>query len=182
MIGLAFVVVLVLPVCAAASEEQGWGILLTVGRLFNLALVVWILARLLKKPLASFFESRTQSIREQFAEAEQARREAESKLAEIESRMSRLDLELAEMRQSAEKEAQEERQRVLLEADRDAERIIHRARQEIDGLTKIAQQDLRTHAAQLSVRLAEEQIRSDIKDEDRQNLFAGFLQGLGGKK
>ena len=72
------------PCVAFAAEESAWGALLPIGRFFNLALVVVVLIWAARKPLASFYANRSQSIQEQLAEAQRARVEAETKLAEME--------------------------------------------------------------------------------------------------
>jgi len=174
--------VLLPGVALAAEEGNKWGIWLIIGRFFNLVLVIGILVWAARKPLRSFYESRTQTIREQLAEAQTARKEAEAKLAEIESRMSRLDDELKAIKEQAEKDAQEEYQRLLSAAERDAEKIIERTRQEIEGMTRSAQLELKAHVAELSVQLAEEKIRQKITDEDHGRLFSGFVTKLGGER
>ncbi len=175
--------IILLPTVAFAAEEGSkWGILLPMGRFFNLALVIGVLVWVARKPLTNFYAARTQMIREQLAEAQAARAEAEAKQAEIEARMSRLDEELREIREQAEKEAQEEYRRLVEAASRDAERIVVRAREEIDGMMRAAQLELKAHVAELSVRMAEEKICREITNEDHNRLFAGFVAKLGGEK
>ena len=143
---------LLLPHAAWAAEGSGdkWGPLLTVGRLFNLALVIGVVVWVARKPLRSFFASRTQSIQDQLAEARKVREEADAKLAQIESQMSHLDEELRQLEADAEKEARDEYQRLLVEAEQDSNKIVERARQEIEGLTRTAQMELKAHVAELS--------------------------------
>jgi F-type H+-transporting ATPase subunit b len=165
----------------AAEEGSKWGFWLDIGRLFNLALVAGVLIWVTRKPLAAFFAGRTEAIREQLAEAQRAREDAEAKLAEIESRMSRLDDELREIRDSAEKEARREYEKLVAAAGQDAEKAVERTRQEIESMTLAARQELRRHAAELSVRLAEETIRKEITGADHERLLAGFVSRLGDK-
>ena len=143
-------------------------------------LVIGVLIWVARKPLASFYASRSATIREQLAEAQKARVEAEAKLAEIESRMSRLDDELRAMKEAAETEGQEEFARLAAAAERDAQKVIDRARQEIEGMTRAAEIELKAHAAELAVQLAEERIRQEISPEDRQRLFSRFVTKIGG--
>jgi F-type H+-transporting ATPase subunit b len=173
----------VLPEIAFAAEEGNkWGIWLDIGKFTNLILVVAVLVWVARKPLANFFSSRTQGIHEQLAEAQRARKEAETKLAEMESRMSRLDDGIREIKIAAEKEAQEEYRRLLTAAEQDAEKIIERSKQEIEGITRAAQQELKLHVAELSVKLAEEKIRGEITEVDRQRIFSRFVIKLEGKE
>jgi F-type H+-transporting ATPase subunit b len=170
------------PLLAAESAGGGWGIWLFVGRVFNLAIVVGLLVWVARKPLANFYASRAESIREQLAEAQRARAEAEARLAEIEARMSHLDQELGEMKVAAEKEAEVEYKRLLEAADEEARKLIGRAKEEIDGITREAYLDLRAHAAELAVSLARQKIQGQITDDDRRRLFEKFLAGLEDKK
>jgi F-type H+-transporting ATPase subunit b len=165
MLAVSLIGWVVLQPGAALAAEEGnkWGDWYVIGRFFNLALVIAVLVWVARKPLANFFASRTQTIREQLAEAQAAQREAEAKLAEMTSRMSRRD----------------EYQRILSAAARDADRVVERARAEIEGMTRAAHLELKIHAAELSVRQAEEMIRREITDEDRGRLFAGFVGRLG---
>jgi F-type H+-transporting ATPase subunit b len=174
--------VVALPESVFASEEGNpWGVWFDVGRVFNLLLVVGVLVWVTRKPLASFFANRSQAIREELAEAQRARAEAESRLAEIELRMSRLDEELKEIAHTSEQEGQDEYQRLLLAADQDAKKIVERSKQEIDGMTRAAQLELKQHAAELSVQMAEDRIRTDITPADRERLFTRFVAKLGGQ-
>ncbi len=170
------------PLLAAEGSEGGWGIWLFVGRVFNLAIVVGLLVWIARKPLANFYASRSESIREQLAEAQRARAEAEAKLAEIEARMSHLDQELGEMKAAAEKDAELEYKRLVEAAEEEARKIAGKAKEEIEGITREAYLDLKAHAAELAVSLAEQKIKGQITEEDRRRLFDIFMAGLEEKK
>ena len=169
-------------VFAAGEAGEKWGIWLTIGGFFNLALVVAIIIGVARVPLASFFKLRSKLISEQLAEAKEARREAESKLAEIRVRLSRLDDELKQMNAVAESEARQEYRKLVAATERDVDKIVERARQEIDGMMRTAQLELKTHVAELAVQLAEERIRSEITGEDRRRLFTRFVSQMGVEK
>jgi F-type H+-transporting ATPase subunit b len=156
--------------------------LLLAGRFFNLAVIVGVLVWVARKPLRNFYASRTQAIREQLDQAQQARIDAEAKLAEMQSKMSRLDDELRELKAVAERDAQQEYERLVQAAEKDSERIIERARMEIDGMTRAARMELKAHVAELSVGMAEEKIRHEITDEDRSRLFEQFVRKVGGAR
>jgi len=180
----AAVASLALPGAAWAAEGAGekWGIWLEAGRLLNLLLVVALLVWVARKPLANFFASRSQAIRDQLAEAQKARLDAERRVAEINAHMSSLEDELAEIKATAERDAREEYQRLLADAERDAQKIVERARREIDGMTRAAQLELKEHTAALSVELAKEKIRNELTDDDRKRLFSRFVAKLGGRQ
>ncbi len=181
---LAAALVFIPTLLFAAEEETAskWGGWLTAGRWFNLGLVVAVLVWVGRKPLAAFCANRTQAIRDQLLEAQKARQEAESKLAEAVERMRHLEEELRDIKAAGEKEAQEEYQRLLSAAERDADKIIERAKQEIEGMTRAARNELKEHVAGLAVQLAEEKIRGEMTGDDRNRLFERFVDQLREKK
>lgn len=182
VLALLFAAHLLVPEAALAAEGGSkWGVWLTIGKVFNLGIVILVLVWIARKPLKEFYASRTLSIQEQLLQAQRAREEAEAKLAEIEQRMGHLDDELQQIQAAAEQEARQEYQRLIVEAERDAEKIIDRARQEIDGMIRAAHMELKAHVAELSVRIAEQKIRAEITDEDRSRLFGDFVNQLGNK-
>ena len=181
LVTLAGFLLLARPALASESGADKWGPWLTIGRFFNLAVVIGILVYVARKPLVNFYASRSEFIKEQLAEAQKARREAESKLADMELRMSRLNEEIEGIKLEAEKNARAEHERLVAAAERDAAKIVERARQEIDGMTRAAQLELKSYVAELSVKMAEEKIRSEITGTDQSRLFSDFISDLGGK-
>jgi F-type H+-transporting ATPase subunit b len=188
--GVRFLISCLIPACGclllpmtvlAAEKSGGGGTLLLIGKIFNVGLVILLLVWMGRKPLADFFASRTQSIREQLEEAQKAQQDAEAQLARLQDRMRNLDQELGQIKEAAEREARAESLRLIAEAERDAEKIIARARQEIEGMTRAARLELKAHVSELSVQLAEQKIREDINEEDRGRLFGRFVRQLGGK-
>jgi F-type H+-transporting ATPase subunit b len=170
-----------MPALLLGAEEETaskWGVWLTAGRWFNLGLVILVLVWVGRKPLAAFCANRTQAIRDQLEEAQAARREAESKLAEAAERMKHLQEELQEIKATGEREAQEEYRRLLAVAEKDADKIIERAKQEIEGMTRAARNELKEHVAGLAVQLAEDKIRNEMTAEDRTRLFERFVDQL----
>jgi F-type H+-transporting ATPase subunit b len=182
LLGLAVCLASPLGAWAAEGAEGKSELLLNLGKLFNLGVVVAVLVWVGRKPLANFFVGRSQAIHDQLEEAQRARRDAEARLAEIESSMSSLDDELRKIREQAEQESQQEYQRVVALAEQDAANIVERARREIDGMTRAATMELKEHAASLSVQLAKDKIQTEITDEDRSRLFDRFVAKVGGSQ
>jgi F-type H+-transporting ATPase subunit b len=168
------------PPAAAASEgTAGWGVWETVGRFFNLGVVIAVLVYALRKPLSQFFEERRLNIRRSLEEAQQAKMAAEARLAEMQTRMAGLDLELQQIKEKALREAEEERTRASLLADQESERIIAAARREADALVKAATIELRQEAAKLAVQLAENKIHAEMGSEIDDRMVESFVRQLG---
>jgi F-type H+-transporting ATPase subunit b len=129
-----------------------------------------------RKYLPGMFRDRTAAIQKAMQEAQKASEEARRRLADIESRLMKLDVEIGMMRDAAEKEAVGEEARIQAAAKADAEKIIASAEQEIAAAIKAARRELTAYAADLAVALAQKQIRVDATtDQALVKTFAGQL-------
>jgi len=148
----------------------------------NFAMVVAAVLWVAKKNLPGMFRDRTAGIQKAMLEARKASEEANQRLADIESRLSRLDAEIGTMRTKADQEAAAEELRIKAAAEEDARRIVESAEQEIAAATKAARRELTAYAADLAVTLATRQIHVDSPtDQALVRSFARELASQGGE-
>jgi F-type H+-transporting ATPase subunit b len=143
----------------------------------NFAVIAGVLIWAGRKYLPGMFRDRTAAIQKAMQEAQKASEEARRKLAEIESRLQKLDVEIGMMRDAADKEGASEEARIQAAAEEDARKIIASAEQEIAAAAKAARRQLTAHAADLAVGLAAKQIRVDAATD--QALVRDFAAQLG---
>jgi F-type H+-transporting ATPase subunit b len=144
--------------------------------LLNFAVVAGLIVWAGRKYLPKAFSARTAAIQEAMQEAQKASEEARRRLAEIESRLMKLDVEIGMMRDAAEKEATAEEARIQAAAQEDARKIVESAQQEIASAAKAARRGLTAYAADLAVGLAKKQIQVDAgTDQALVRNFAGEL-------
>jgi F-type H+-transporting ATPase subunit b len=142
----------------------------------NFAVIAGTVIYFSKKNLPGVFRNRTASIQKAMQEARQASDEANRRLGEIETRLSRLDAEIAGMSAAAEKEAVGEEARIQAAAEEDARKIVESAEQEIAAAAKSARRELTAYAANLAVSLAARQIKVDTATD--QALVREFAKEL----
>jgi F-type H+-transporting ATPase subunit b len=142
----------------------------------NFAVIAGLIIWAGRKYLPGVFRDRTTAIQKAMQEAQKASEEARRKLAEIESRLMKLDVEIGMMRDAAEKEGAAEEARIQASAQEDARKIVASAQQEIAAAGKAARRQLTAHAADLAVGLAQKQIHVDAAtDQALVRNFAGEL-------
>jgi F-type H+-transporting ATPase subunit b len=148
----------------------------------NFAVIAGTILYFWKKNLPGVFRSRTASIQQAMVDARKASEESNRRLAEIETRLSRLDSEIGSMRDAAEKDAAAEEARIKAAAEEDARKIVESAEQEIAAAAKLARRELTAHAANLAVALAAKQIKVDEStDQALVREFARELSPKAGK-
>ena len=140
----------------------------------NLIVFLLVLWYLLRKPTREFFTNRLREVRGTLERAARDREEATKKMAEIDARLARLDVDLAEIKAQADREAQAEEVRLAADAAADAERLRVVAQREIEAAKQTALAELRQFTAEKSVDLAEQIIRRELNaDDDRRLVEAG---------
>ena len=143
----------------------------------NFAIIVVLLALLMKSKVPAAFRARTESIQKQLAEARKASEEAQRRLGDIESRLAKLDTEIAAMAAAAEAEAQKEGARIQAAAEDDKRKIVEAAEQEIVAAARLARTQLRAYVSELAVGLAEKRIQVNASTD--QELVRAFVDQLG---
>ena len=144
--------------------------------IFNFAVIAALIIWAGRKFLPGIFRDRTAAIQKAMQEAQKASEEARRRLADIESRLQKLDVEIGMMRDAAEKEGEAEEARIKAAAEEDAQKIVAMAEQEIVAAVKAARRQLTAHAADLAVGLAQKQIHVDpATDQALVRNFAGQL-------
>ncbi len=152
------------------------------GMLLNFAVITGLIGWAGRKYLPGLLRDRTAAIQRAMQEAQKASEEARRKLAEIETRLQKLDVEIGMMRNAAEREGAAEEVRIQAAAEEEARKIVAAAEQEIAAAAKAARRQLAAHAAELAVGLAQKQIRVDAAtDQALVRDFAGQLGSTNNK-
>lgn len=145
--------------------------------LLNFGGVAAVVYVLLKSKLPQAFRDRTVAIQKGIKEAQAASADASRRLGDIESRLSKLDDEVAEIRASAEREAAAEEERIRQAAEEDKKKVVQAAEAEIAAIARNARRELKGYAASLAVDLAAREIRVDEPTD--QALVRDFVGQLG---
>jgi len=141
-------------------------------KLVNLVIFLTILYLLLRKPTREFFRQRLAGVRESLDRASREKQEATAKMAELDTRLNRLDADLHEIGTQSDREAAAERARMDAEAKRDVEKIREMATREVESAKQVALADLRAFAATTAVDLAEQMIRREMTPADDAKMVA----------
>jgi F-type H+-transporting ATPase subunit b len=145
--------------------------------ILNFAVIFFAIGGLLRKMLPGYFNGRTATIQKGIEEARKMSEDARRRLADVEGRLSRLDTEIAGMKQEADENAKAEEQRLKAAGEEERRRIVASAEQEIEIAANAARRELKTYVAELAVQLAEKKIRV-TKDTD-EALVRAFTAQLG---
>jgi F-type H+-transporting ATPase subunit b len=144
---------------------------------FVIVIIVWVF----RKYAAPAFRANATGISSAIAKATAVKAEADGQLADAESRLARLDQEIAAMRIAAEKEAAEDAARIKEMAKSDSEKISLAAKAEIEAAERAARMELKALAGKLAVDGAESLLVKQLTAQAQESLVSGFVASLEGR-
>lgn len=136
--------------------------------------VIWLLLKLVPKAIGD----RNTAIQKSLLEARTVTEEANARLSGVEQRLSKLDSEIAAMREHAEKDTNQLEQRIKSSVEDEKRVILAAAEQEITAATSHAQKQLQQYAAELAIEQAARKLV--VSAETDRLLVQGFAARLTG--
>jgi F-type H+-transporting ATPase subunit b len=144
----------------------------------SFAILLFVLAKYAFPPILEGLDARERKIRESIETAERQRAEAERRMFEYETKMKAAQKEADALVEQAKLRAQhllEENERRLTQ---EAERIKTSTAREIDQERRRALEDVRSHATDLALRVAEKVIERSLTDADHKRLAEETLSAV----
>ena len=144
----------------------------------NLTLFVWLLARFVGRPIASFLEARREGIGHELEQARESLAEAESLRDEVNRRLTEVEREVEEMKARAERDGAAEAEQIASQAATDQERFLKRVEEEIRLRTAEARANLAEETAELTAKLTKQVLEKEITGDDRRRILDQSLSAL----
>jgi len=169
---------------AVAAEEGGSSATENANEIFkwiNFAIVAAALIWLFAKKLPGWFRGNAETISSAITKATAAKEEAERQVREAESKLARLEQEIATLRAAAQHEAAEEGERIRALAQSDAKKVGVAAQAEIEAAERAARIELKALAASLAVDGAESLLAKQLTPAAQETLVDTFVKSLEGR-
>ncbi|MBI2082370.1 MAG: ATP synthase F0 subunit B [Deltaproteobacteria bacterium] len=147
-------------------------------KLLNFFIFVSLLFAVLRKPVAEFWRTRAHQISFNIEEARRLRQEAGKKVLEMESRIKGLDDEIQALIRALKEEGEKEKGKILSDSKDYAERLKRDSKRIVQQELQKTKEQLKRELVDLSVQMAERQIRDQIQDEDQKRLSEKFVKEL----
>lgn len=136
------------------------------------ALIVWFLGRIMPKTL----HARTERIQRELQQARTVTEEANRRLAGVEERLARLDIEINGIKSQAQQDAVEKEKQMRATLEQEKQSILDSSTQEIAAASSKAQSQLKRMTAELAIERAKHRIA--VSAEADRSLVETFLVDL----
>ena len=152
-----------------------WQILISFA---NLAILTWIIKKLLFKPIKKVMDSRREAIDSAYARAGEAEAEAEEHRKNYAAAMAAVHQTTDQMINQAARDAERRSAEIENAAREKAQEIRKQAEEDAKLEKKKAEEDIRREIADVSTQLTEKLLEREIRPEDHRGLIDSFLREL----
>jgi F-type H+-transporting ATPase subunit b len=177
------VVSLLLGLPAVALAAEGGGGLINVDKslivqVVNFLILLFILQRLLYKPLLAKMEERTAAIKTALDQARSAQEAAARQQEENEGRLRAAYAEAASIREQALREAAEESRKHVEAAQTQARKLVDDTKAQLDAEIRRAREELRREVSDLAIAAAEKLVRRTLREDDHRRIVTEAIAGM----
>jgi F-type H+-transporting ATPase subunit b len=158
------------------TSTSGW-----VFRWINFAIVLGVIVWGFSKAVP-YFRRNAEHISQRIAEGKRAREAAENQRRLVQEKMSRLDADVAQLREDAKRANENEAQRIRAAAKEDAQNIERAGQAEIAAAEHAARLELKAFAGRVAVQRAEVLLRDQMTATTEASVFRAFVESLEGSR
>jgi F-type H+-transporting ATPase subunit b len=164
----------------AGGHDDSAALLDLLARFINFALLVIILAVVLKKSNAlGFFSDRAEEIRKRMDRLQQEKEEAESRYREVQQKLKEFESEKESILAEARKDGEAEKAKIISEAERRVAQMLEQVESTVKQEMEAAKGRLRQEVAEMAAEQAREIISRELSEEDQDRLVNEFIERVG---
>ncbi len=147
-------------------------------RVVNFLILVFLMYRWLKEPVAEFFKKQHDQVVEEFESLERLEESLQKREAEQKKLLDGLDEKINEIKAYYEQVGKEEKEKLIKQAEEFRKKALKDAELAAEREFEEAKKKFREEIVEKAVQLAEERIRQKIEMEDQQNLIEQYIEML----
>ncbi len=144
--------------------------------IINIVVLYLLLRVLLYKPIRKFLDKREQKIRTQLEDAEETSKKAQALLEQYQAQLAEAEEQAKQITQEGTARAQQAASKLNADAKQQAEEILAAARAKEQEEQKRAVREMRAQIANMSVDLAAQILKREVRQEDNRTLIDAFFQ------
>lgn len=147
--------------------------------LLNMIITFAVLKKFLFKPVKKMIDDRQQEIDGLYANAGNAKAQAEALQAQYDARLKSANAEGDRIIQNATRQAQEREEAIVREAQEKAARTMERAHAQVEQEKKQAMNDLKDQVSGMAIGIASAVLEENVDKRKHAKLIDSFIENLG---
>lgn len=147
-------------------------------QVINFLILLYILKKLLYKPLIGFLDEREKTIKSSLEKSQKERKQAEEYLNKQQVVLAEAKKEALQIKYEAEHSGQLEREKIIIEAGKQTEKMINQAREELTIEVNNARQELKKEIAVVSLAVASKFLKKNIDKKTQEESIRQTMEEI----
>lgn len=164
------------PAFAEGGEEAGF--MTAIYHAINLALFIGLIVYFGGKGISRAMRGRSEAVGKDITDASKLHEEAQALLDEWQGKVGALEAERAQLLERYREEGEAERARLIAEGEAESQRIVRETERLMENELERAKAQIEAEIVDISIRLAEEQLRKKVGVAEQRQLTSNYLAGL----
>jgi len=176
-----WILLLAFPLFLCMSPENadhGSNSLDFVGKSINFIVLFGGLFFILRKPIKNYLEEKRRKEDLSIKEAMEARNKSEKKLNSALKSLDKLSEKVRKIKEEAEKNGEEQKEKIIESARQEAENLKEMSKQEIDAIYASGIKELRSYAADVTIKEASKRIKQKMTPKLRSVIIDKSIERL----
>ena len=178
IISIFFLSFLSTIVFASVGENRNSQLMDFIWKTVNFLILVAIIYKFAKKPVANALSNSAKSAKKQIDEARENEKKVSSNLIEMKSKIAGLEKEALEMVEKAKKDAEAEKNRIIEEGKQEIKRMTEQANFALQQEQRKVEDELKNWIAEESVKLAKDRLKEEMNQNHQKNLVGSYIDQL----
>ncbi|MCP3892270.1 MAG: F0F1 ATP synthase subunit B [Desulfobulbaceae bacterium] len=157
---------------AAKLKDLGW-------RIVNFIALMIILVKFGAKPIGSGLSARRNKIKDEIADLEQKKTDAEQSYVDFQAKLATVEAEIDKVVDRAVAQAEVEKTKIIEKAEQAADDLKRSAEQAVQNEVTEARNYLKNEVAEQAAVMAEELIVKNLTDDDQVKIIENYLDKVG---
>lgn len=159
-------------------EQLGIEPKLILAQIINFSIIIFVLTKLLYKPILSMLEKRKKEIEQGLALTQKMKDEEEKLVQRKEKQLTETHRQAQQIIEEAKKRGHEAEKEIIAQAHQEAAGIITKGKHEAQRLLEIAGKNIQKEAIELAVAMTKRLVRSVLSPADQHKLIQKHLKQL----
>ena len=159
-------------------EQLGIEPTLLLAQIVNFLIILFVLSKLLYKPVLAMLEKRKKEIAEGLALTEKMRQEEEKTQVKREKVLEEARREARNIVDAAKKEAEAEHKEIVATAHKEATAVLEKGKEDVAGLRAKMEHDVQSAAVELAMAMSKKLLGNVLTGVDHHKLLAKHMKEL----
>ena len=144
----------------------------------NFGILVFLLIKFTKAPIANFFKGRKEEVERDLHEAEQKQQDAQAKVAKTQKLLDESDARFEKLKERILKQGEHKKQEIIANAIEESRTLLEEARRRVDNQIVLAKSKFRSELIDAAIDVAMVKLPDQVTKDDDHKMIGQYIHKI----